>query len=117
MLCVPQCRIGTASVGKDRGENGTWSVLREQGPAAGGDDHSGMGSGGGGKCVRDPAGGDDDEAEVCYRGVRLYVYVSRIDDGVATRPCVCHLTSVVFIVDRIVHLGDRIATMPRAVLL
>lgn len=82
MLCVSQRRIGTASVGEDRGENGTWSMLREQGSAAGGNDHSRMGPGGGGKCVRDPARGDDDEAEVCSWGVRLYVYVRRIvDDG------------------------------------
>ena len=53
-------------------------MLRKQRPTVGGNDHSRVGPGGGRECVRDPAGGDNDKAEVCYRGIRLYVYVSRM---------------------------------------
>jgi len=71
-----QCGTRTASAGEDRSEDGPWSVLQQQGSTPGGDDHRRLGPSGGGNCVRDSVGRDDDEAEVCHRGIRLDVHVS-----------------------------------------
>lgn len=75
MQCL-QRGIRKATVGEDCSKDGQRFVLQQQGSAPGGDDHCRLGSGGGRNGVRDPAWGDDDEAKVCHRGIRVDVYVS-----------------------------------------